>query len=369
MVLAWEGTKGKDTTMCNACVMPAASAEAFGETVLGFLTGAAMAQMISVGHRTGLFDAMEGMPASTSVEIAAAADLNERYVREWLGAMVTGGVVLYADGRYELPASHAAVLTRAAGSGNMAATAQFLPVLAGVEDEIVRCFREGGGVGYESFPRFHAVMAEESDMTVVAGLFEHILPMVDGLVGRLEAGIDVLDVGCGRGHALIALAERFPRSRFVGLDLSAEAVGHGQAAAADAGLGNVRFERRDLTGFDSAERYDLVTAFDAVHDQADPAGLLRGVRGSLREGGVFLMQDIAGSSDVGRNVGSPLGPFIYTISCMHCMTVSLAQGGAGLGAAWGEELAASMLREAGFGDVRVCKLDHDIMNAYFVARA
>jgi len=348
----------------------AAKASAFAEKMLGILNGGALGLMISIGHRTGLLDAMREREPSTCEQIAAAAGLRERYVREWLGAMVTGGIVDYdADRRrYSLPAEHAAILTRAASPNNFAVTTQFLAVLGGVEDQIVERFREGGGVGYEEFGRFHEVMAEESAQTVVAGLFEHILPLVPGLVDRLEAGIDVADVGCGRGRALMAMAARFPRSRFTGFDFSNEAVDNAAAEARSRGLDNVRFEMQDAAALDTTLRFDLVTAFDAIHDQARPDAVLDGIRKVLRPDGVFLMQDIDGSSRVDGNLEHPLGPFMYTTSCMHCMTVSLANDGAGLGAMWGRELALTMLAEAGFTYVAVQNLPHDIINAYYVAR-
>lgn len=109
-------------------------------------------------------------------------------------------------------------------------------------------------------------------------------------------------------------------------------------------------------------------AFDAVHDQAEPAAVLAGIAGVLRPDGVYLMQDIAGSSHLHNNVDHPLGPFLYTISCMHRMTVSLAQNGEGLGAMWGEEKAKEMLGEAGFGELEVRRLPHDLQNSYYVAR-
>ena len=210
-------------------------------------------------------------------------------------------------------------------------------------------------------------MAEESDQTTVGALEGHILPLVPGLTHRLTAGIGVLDVGCGSGRALLRLAERFPASRFVGYDLSAEGIGAASAAARERGLANVRFEARDAARMPDRRAFDLVTAFDAIHDQADPAGVLRNVAAALRPGGVFLMQDVRACSHVRGNLDLPLGPFVYTISCMHCMSVSLAAGGAGLGAAWGKELALTMLAEAGFGRVRVETLPHDMLNYYYVA--
>lgn len=355
--------------MCTLCsALPVGTAD-FSDRMADMLNHAAVVQMVSVGHRTGLFDAMDRIGPATVSGIAIEAGLNERYVREWLGAMVTGLVVDHDPEKdtFWLPGDHAAFLTRRAAPNNMAAVSQFVPVLAGVEDEIVECFRRGGGVPYESFPRFHEVMAEESGQTVLGHLFESILPLVPGIEDRLASGIDVLDVGCGRGLALLAMAERFPASRFRGWDLSPEAIAFGTEQAENRGLDNIVFEARDLTGFAQPEAFDFITAFDAIHDQKDPASVLRGVARSLRRGGVFLMQDIAGSSDIAGNIGKPFSPFMYTISCMHCMTVSLAQGGVGLGAKWGEQLARTMLFEAGFREIETRRFEHDPMNAYYVA--
>ena len=367
--------------MCNACKTVAGSAEAAGMSgvpefmgkMLEVLNHAGLAMMISIGHRTGLFDSMAGAGRVTSVELAELSGLQERYVREWLAAMATGGIV-EIDGSGEvdvfvLPDEHAAVLGRKGEC--MGHVFQWISVLGEVESGVVESFRRGGGVPYESYSRFHEVMADESAMTVVAGLEEHILPMVPGLVGKLEAGIDVLDIGCGAGRAVCELAARFPASRFVGYDLCEPVIAEARRRAADAGLKNVRFEVRDVSrlgdsGGVSAELFDVVTGFDVIHDQRDPAGTLDAVRRVLRPGGTFLMQDLRCSTRVAENIGHPLCPFFYVISTMHCMTVSLSQGGAGLGTAWGEELAVRMLGEAGFEGVTVNTLPHDIQNNWYV---
>ncbi len=344
-------------------------AEAFGQKMAEVLNHAGLALMISIGHRTGLFDVLAQLPAARSAEIAEAAKLNERYVREWLGAMTTGGIVRYhvESKTYQLPAEHAASLTRASSPNNLAVGAQFIAVLGAVEDNVVAAFRHGQGVPYSAYPRFHEVMAEESAQTVVAGFMEHILPLVPGLAAKLEHGIDVLDVGCGSGQAMIALAQRFPHSRFTGYDLSEEAVGVATAHAGRLRLDNVRFEIEDVARLGEVGVYDLVTAFDAIHDQAQPDAVLRNIARALRAGGTFLMQDISGSGHVHQDVGHPLGTLLYTISCMHCMSVSLAMGGPGLGAMWGKEKALSMLADAGFRNVRVETLAHDVMNFWYVA--
>jgi SAM-dependent methyltransferase len=344
-------------------------AEAFAKTMLGVLNSAALALMTSVGHRTGLFDVMARLPAATSAEIAHEAGLNERYVREWLGAMVTGRVVEHdpEDNTYWLPREHAAALTRGAVPNNLAATAQWVAVLASAEDPVVAAFAHGRGVPYSAYRRFHEVMAEESDQTAVAGLEQHVIPLVPGLHQRLRRGIDVLDVGCGSGHVINRLAALYPASRLSGLDLSAEAVAAARAAAKLRGLRNVRFEVADAARLTASPGYDLITAFDAIHDQARPADVLANVARALRPGGVVLMQDIAAESCVHGNRDHPLGPLLYTISCMHCMSVSLANGGPGLGATWGRKTALRMLRAAGFRTVQVEQLPHDAMNDDYVA--
>jgi 2-polyprenyl-3-methyl-5-hydroxy-6-metoxy-1,4-benzoquinol methylase len=329
--------------------------------------------MASIGHRTGLFDAMRGQPPLTSTEIASRAGLNERYVREWLGAMVTSGVigVDLESARYQLPPEHAAYLTRAAGADNLAVFAQYVSLLGNVEEDIVECFRNGGGVPYERFPRFHKLMAEDSGLSVLSSLESHILPLIPGLVERLERGVRALDAGCGSGRTLNRMAELFPRSRFVGMDLSEEAIRAARGEASAKGLKNVKFAAVDLSDFDrtaEAESFDFITTFDAVHDQAKPLSVLKGIHRALRRDGVYLMQDIKGSSDVYNNIDHPIGTFLYTASCLHCMTVSLAQGGEGLGAMWGEEKTREYLQRAGFRSVEKHELTHDIQNNWYVVR-
>jgi SAM-dependent methyltransferase len=347
-----------------------AKVEAFAEQVTNFLNHGALAVMTSIGHRTGLFDTLAQLPPATSAQIAAAAGLHERYVREWLGAMVSGRIVTYDPvyQTYQLPAEHAALLTRAAAPNNMAVFTQYIGLFGTVESKIVDVFARGGGVHYEEFDRFHEVMAEDSGQTVVAALTDHVLPLVPGLTDQLEEGIDVLDLGCGAGRALIRMAGTFPNSRFTGYDFSDEAITLAQDEARRKGLRNIRFAVQDAATLAEEERYDLVCTFDAIHDQARPATVLRNINRALRRDGLYLMQDIAASSNLEQNLDHPTAPLLYTVSTMHCMTVSLAQGGEGLGTMWGRETALRMLKEAGFTTVEVRQLPHDFMNDYYINR-
>lgn len=345
------------------------SDESFENQMLDIMNKSALALMISVGHRTKLFDNMAELPPSTSHDIAKKSNLNERYVREWLGALVTSRIINYDSktNLYSLSKEKANLLTRN-GSFNMASTTQFIPVLAQVEDEIIHCFENGGGVPYEKYHRFHDVMVEESNQTVLAELIDGILPIVPELIDKLYQGMKVLDVGCGSGRAINLMAKTFPKSQFYGYDFSKEAINNANVEKENLRITNATFEKQDVTNFDYKDQFDLITAFDAIHDQAYPEKVLENIKNSLKSGGIFLMQDIAGSSKLEKNLDHPLAPFLYTVSCLHCMTVSLALEGRGLGAMWGKEKAIQMLEEAGFSNIEVKQLPHDPINYFYIAR-
>ena len=345
------------------------TAEAFTERMVAAIDGASLALLLSIGHQTGLLDTMAGLGPATSAQIAEAAGLNERYVREWLAGVTTGRVVDYdpPTATYLLPAHRAGVLTRAAGPDNLALVSQIIPLLSEVEQKVIGCFREGGGLPYSEFPRFHTMMAEMSGVVFDSALVDVVLPLVDGLVERLRTGADVADFGCGSGHAINLMARAFPASRFTGIDFSDEAIAAGIREAARIGLTNATFESHNLAELDKAEAYDVITVFDAIHDQGQPARVLENIHRALRPGGVLLMADIKASSRLEDNIGVPMSTYLYATSLMHCMTVSLAVGGAGLGAAWGTQLATSMLADAGFDNVRVAEVDSDPINSYYIA--
>lgn len=340
----------------------------FAGRLFGALNGAGQAVLISIGHQTGLYDTLATLPPSTSEQIARAAGLDERYVREWLGGMVVSRIVDYdpGDRTYALPREHAALLTRAAGPNNMAAFAQNVPLFASVEPDIVESFRHGGGVPYSGFHGFTEVMGQLSAPIVDATLLQTTLPLVSGVIERLQAGIDVADLGCGAGHALNVMAKAFPRSRFTGYDFSEEGIAAGRTEAKQLGLTNARFELQDLATLDVRDAYDLITVFDAIHDQAKPRAVLEAIHTILRPGGTFLMADVRASSNLEENLDHPLGSFFYMASVTHCMTVSLAQGGEGLGNMWGEQKALEYLADAGFRDVVVKKVEGDIINNFYV---
>jgi ubiquinone/menaquinone biosynthesis C-methylase UbiE len=190
---------------------------------------------------------------------------------------------------------------------------------------------------------------------------------VAGISEALEKGIRVLDIGCGTGHATNVLAQEYPNSTFIGYDIAEDAIDSANAEAEEMGLTNSTFDVADVTNLAVESRFDLITAFDAVHDQREPETVLRSVREALAPTGIFLMIEFKFNSDVHENIGNPFAPLYYGISLMHCTTVSLASGGPGLGAVWGAQTANRMLAEAGFGDVTVVDAPRP-QNSIFVCR-
>ena len=343
--------------------------EAFAEQLFGFYTGGMLTYLIDIGHRTGLFAAAAQGPA-TSAQLADRAGLHERYIREWLGAMVTGGVLTYDAGSssYTLPAEHAVCLT-GGGATNLAPFALMNTHLAKHVRDVTQAFRDGGGVPYEEFrPEFTDVMDSVSRGSFDEALLSEWLPRAPGVPDRLEAGARAADVGCGTGHAIVLMAQAFPESEFVGYDIAEDAIALARQKAAEAGVHNARFVVRDAGTLTVDDPFDVAFVFDAIHDQVAPAQVLKNIHDMLTPGGIFMMFEPAVSSRLEENVAHPLAPFIYSISTLHCLTISLAHGGAGLGTAWGEQLAREMLRDAGFGDVTVEEVPEDPINALFVAR-
>jgi 2-polyprenyl-3-methyl-5-hydroxy-6-metoxy-1,4-benzoquinol methylase len=162
------------------------------------------------------------------------------------------------------------------------------------------------------------------------------------------------------------LAATFPKSRFTGYDFSSEVIASATAEAQLHHLSNIEFQVKDAAAIEERDRYDLITTFDAIHDQAKPDKVLQNIYRALRSDGIYLMQEIRAATNVEGNLDHPLAPFLYTISCMHCMTVSLAYGGAGLGTMWGQEKALRMLAEAGFKRVEIKQLPENIVDEYYI---
>lgn len=354
--------------------MDSKRAQQFAVKMSGAYVQAMVTLMVDLGYRTGLFEALAQGPA-TSAELAERTELSERHVREWLGSIASAGITDYdaATGRHTLPAEHAMFLCGDSPT-NLAAAAGMLTSLAPHVGEVARTFREGGGLPYAVYrPEFTTVMDQAGRRKYTSMLVSHYVPLAEGLPERLRAGARALDLGCGTGHTTNLLAEAFPESTFLGVDIADDAITLAKSEAERMGLDNVDYALHDIrtiadTDERFAEPFDVVFGFDVIHDQVDPAGVLGGIRSTLADDGYFFCYDIAAHSALEDNLDNPRAALIYGISTLHCMQVSLAHEGAGLGTAWGQELATEMFRDAGFSSVDIRPLEFDPMNQVYVCR-
>lgn len=356
------------TTTSAPAVFDEAAAGRFAQRVVQVYVDATLALMIDLGHRVGLFEAAADGPC-TSSELAGRAGLSERCVREWLGAMVTTGVVDYdaATTVYHLPPEHAACFT-GSDSRNIGPLASIPTFLGKNLATVATAFRVGGGVPYEAYhPEFTQFADAVQRRLADEVLIELWVPLAPGLTERLTSGIRVADIGCGAGHRMNLLARAFPRSTFVGYDVSVDAVAAATAEVADYGLANATFRVLDVADISAQGRFDAIFAFDSVHDLADPGGVLRGAHDALAVGGIFFMLEPHASSRLEDNVANPIAPLMYAVSSLHCLQVSLVDGGAGLGMVFGEQNMLELLRGAGFVDVAAHPAPKDPLNAVYVA--
>lgn len=355
--------------------------EIFSEKMTRILNDGAINLAMAVGYRTGLFDVMDTFESPQSIEsIAGKADLNPRYLREWLGVMVTGNIVELSQGkdgenRYYLPKYCGDFIAQRAGNSNLGVYTQEIPLLTICAMEaVIRGFTTGEGVTYDHYPQFQAFMSQLANAKHRQVLVEKFLPSVDNgrIVERLKSGIQVCDLGCAEGIALMIMARAFPKSRFVGVDISQEAIEAARRQTKKQQIGNLEFMKLDAASLSDnmafKELFDYVTAFDAIHDQTKPLEVLRGIYHILAPGGLFSMVDIAAGSNLVDNLSHPMGPFLYAVSLMHCMPVGLVDGGAGLGMMWGREKAVEMLKHTGFQRVQVLQMPDDPFNYHFFCR-
>jgi 2-polyprenyl-3-methyl-5-hydroxy-6-metoxy-1,4-benzoquinol methylase len=320
-----------------------------------------------IGDRLSLFKNLVEYGPATSEELADRAEIKERYAREWLGGMASAGYLTYdgETGRFTLPEEHAPVLAQENGPFYFGGAHQMLSSLMGVIDEVTEAFRKGGGV-HQS--RYDGHMWDGMER-FTNGWFENFLtqvwiPAMPEVQRKLERGVRMADFGCGRGRALVKLAEAYPNSSFVGYDAFGPTIERAREHARSAGVSDrVSFEEKDVSKGIS-EKFDIISTFDVIHDAADPQGLLGTIRRGLKDDGIYVCVDINDSHDLEENL-NPLGAFFHGASVLYCMTTSLANGGVGLGTlGFNEKTAREMCAKAGFSKVKRLPLENPFNIVY-----
>lgn len=344
-----------DTNHANPPAFDGSKVDRFAHQLIADIGAAMSAVLVHIGDRLGLYRALaDGVPL-TSTELAAKTGLNERYLREWLHNQAAGGWVSYQpkDGTFTLPAEHALLLADETSPTFMAGGFDFVAAAWADEEILTDAFRTGRGIGWHEHDRRLFTGTERFFRPgYQANLTNNWLPALDGVVDRLEAGISVADVGCGYGAATVQLGQSYPNSTFVGFDYHDASIAAARERAGAAGVdANVTFEvagAKEFTG-----KYDLICLFDCLHDMGDPVGAARHIRAALRPDGVLLVVEPAGA-DRPEDNHHALGRLFYASSTAICLPGWLAQDGRlGLGNQAGTARLIEVLREAGFGDVRV----------------
>lgn len=364
--------KGMDNSVCMKKELGD-----FGEKLVQILNHGALNLALGMGYAHRIFDIMDDQGAALTVEdLADLSGLSRRYLREWMGIMVTGGIVVQDPfGGFSLPPSHGDLLCRRSGSNNLGVYTQEIPLLTSCAMAgVLKGFTTGEGVPFSAYPTFQSFMTELADAKHQNVLITDFLPSVDQgrILEKLKQGIRVCDIGCGQGKAVTIMAQAFKNSEFTGIDNHGPAIAAARESARTLGLKNTAFLEADAAGISEqpelAGTFDYITAFDAIHDQSAPLQALKGVLHMLKPEGLFSMIDIKAASDLMGNMDHPMAPFLYTVSLMHCMPVGLNNKGAGLGMMWGKEKAVDLLTQAGFTGICVEDIPNDAFNLHFMCR-
>jgi 2-polyprenyl-3-methyl-5-hydroxy-6-metoxy-1,4-benzoquinol methylase len=341
--------------------------------LVGDVGTALAAGLLLVGDRTGLFKAMAGAGMLSVDALAGRAGIAPRYVEEWLAVMAGAGYVEHdaAADTFMLPDEHALFLTDDSSEYYLGGLFQGLPGLLAMTPRLVSAFKTGEGVAFSEFGAELPCSLEAMNRSVYEHrLVRSWLPAMPGVVARLQAGGRALDVGCGTGVVPITLAKAFPTATVAGLDFDARSIDMARGHARNAGVADrVAFLAESVDALPTEPGWDFISTFDVIHDLPDPLGAMTRIRSALNEGGTYLMVEPKVADSLEKNVKNPFARMLYGMSCLHCVPQSLAQGGPGLGACWGEDRAREMAEEAGFARFERLEIRSPAMAFYALGSA
>lgn len=347
---------------------PAAAQTAqFALRMNSMLDEAGAALMVSIGHRRGLFAAMQGQGWVSPESLAAACGTSESLVTDWLDCMHAAGIVRMdgEHGSYQLPEEYAAVLISGNGSFKGAASLQQFAMLGSVEGLVADAFGHGRGVHPREYARFHEISGE----LLGAGpqsIATQLLAIQPGLAQRLERGMIVLEAGCGSGELLVELARRFPRSRFLGIDLSPDAIRLARRSQLRAGTNNLHFEQRNVLDGLKEAQYDLVIACGLLSSSPESGRMISSLHHAMSTDGILL---VAERSLPNGNSDEPGSAWDHAYNCMVSSMQAIALGGDGRPAASAASQLVAGLRGNGLRNVRLSDPDDGTRGCWISATA
>ena len=352
-----------------AVAQPSERRDALVERLFGATLGAMDVLAVYLGVRLGLYRALADRGPSSSEELAAAAGLNERYVREWLEQQATTGILaLEGDGRFALPAGHDEALLDESSLNYVAPFGKLVVACVRPIDDLLQAFRSGEGVPYADY----GADLHEGQAEFTRPIFEKLLgrewfPAIPDVHDRLQADppARVADVACGQGYSTMAIARAYPKAVVDGIDLDEASIEAAKENLAGTGLEDrVTFQHRDAANAGLQGQYDLVYIHEALHDMSYPVDVLRACRGLLREGGTLVVGDER-VADVFPALGDDVERMYYGFSILHCLPVGMVgEGAAGTGTVMRADTVRRYAEEAGFGGFEVLPIKNDFYRFY-----
>jgi len=340
------------------------------ERLIALKTGEVASMMLHLGLRLGLIEAMRSGAAIRVDELADATGLHPRWVLEWLRQQTASGITEYVDEeRFRLSDEMGRMLLDEGDTAFLGWMFQ-APVLGAGLDRLAEAFRSGLGMTWDDHGEQGAHLVATSTCAQHRLLASEVLPRMEGVVARLRRGASAVDVGCGSGIAVLELATAFPRSTFLGIDPSPNAIAAARQKAKEAGLANAEFEVGAAEDLRAGARFHFAMVLDCIHDMTHPQEAMRSIRRALADDGVWLVKDVRCADTLRENLENPMGALLYGISIAFCMSSSMATSdGAGLGTmGLSAERARRMAEAAGFSRFRPLDYEEDPLNAFYEIR-
>jgi SAM-dependent methyltransferase len=347
--------------------------EELAERLLSSSLGTLEVCSVYLGEQLGLYDALSTKGPLTSTELAAICSVHPRYVTEWLEQQCVSGLIEVeapqlpaGERRYSLPAGHAEVLTDRDSLSYLAPLARLLVAAAGQLPALLEAYRTGGGVPWSAYgDDMRTGQADMNRPWFLTALGTQWFPAAADLHSRLQQGGRVADVGCGEGWSSIGMVKSYPGTVVDGYDIDEASVIAARQHAEKAGVADrVRFHHVDAATVGRDATYDVVTAFECIHDMGDPVNVLATMRRLAKPDGQVVVMDEAVPEGF-SGAGDEVERLMYGLSLMICLPDGMSHpGSVGTGTVMRPDTLRHYAQQAGFADIEVLPIENDLWRFY-----